>query len=58
MFSAKQYLTELFRYAVRGPADLTEDQREAVDFMYRLPASALYLDVGYGKTVKIGRAHV
>ena len=51
MFSAKQYLAELFRSCVRGPADLSEEQREAVDFMYRLPASALYLDVGYGKTV-------
>ena len=51
MWRAKQYLTELFRYAVREPADLTVDQREAVEFMYRNPASALFLDTGYGKTV-------
>lgn len=51
MFSAKKYLAELFRFAVRGPGDLTEDQKEAVEFMYRLPASALFLDVGFGKTV-------
>ena len=51
MFDPKKYLTELFRFAVRSWDDLTEDQREAVEFMYANPASALFLDVGYGKTV-------
>lgn len=51
MFNTKRYLAELFRYCVRSPADLTEDQRDAIEFLYSKPASALYLDVGYGKTV-------
>lgn len=51
MFNARKYLDELFASCVRSEADLTEDQVEAVDFMYANPASALFLDVGYGKTV-------
>jgi hypothetical protein len=51
LFSAKSYLTELFRSCVRSQSDLSEDQREAIEFMHANPASALFLDVGYGKTV-------
>lgn len=32
-------------------SDLTIEQREAVDFMHAQPFSALFLDVGFGKTV-------
>jgi hypothetical protein len=32
-------------------SDLTADQREAVEFMHANPFSALFLDVGFGKTV-------
>lgn len=32
-------------------SDLLADQRQAIDFLYENPCSALYLDVGYGKTV-------
>jgi hypothetical protein len=42
---------EMFRRAVRMMADLTPDQVEAVDFMHANPFSALFLDVGFGKTV-------
>lgn len=31
--------------------DLTTDQQDAVEFMYQNPFSALFLDVGFGKTV-------
>ena len=41
----------LFSGAVRTVADLTVDQVEAVDFMHANPFSALFLDVGFGKTV-------
>lgn len=47
----KNYLKRIFKSCVRSRDDLTEDQREAVDFMYNNPSSALYLDVGFGKTV-------
>lgn len=44
-------MKEMFRRAVRTAADLTPDQVEAVDFMHQNPFSALFLDVGFGKTV-------
>ena len=40
----------MFSSAVRTAADLTADQNEAVEFMYNNPFSALFLDVGFGKT--------
>jgi SNF2 family DNA or RNA helicase len=51
LFNARKYLTELYRSCVRSLDDLTDDQREAVEFMHGNPASALYCDVGFGKTV-------
>lgn len=49
---AKRYgvIQRLFRDCVRSRDDLTADQQEAVEFLYNNPASALYLDVGFGKT--------
>jgi hypothetical protein len=51
LFSSQTYLSELFRSCVRTKEDLTEEQREAVEFISINPASALYCDVGFGKTV-------
>jgi hypothetical protein len=43
-------MKEMFRNAIRTVADLTPDQNEAVEFMHANPFSALFLDVGFGKT--------
>lgn len=49
-WSSSSYLQKVFRQCVRTPEDLTPDQLAAVDFMYSNPFSALFLDVGFGKT--------
>ena len=46
-------MREMFKNCVRSQDDLTPDQREAIDFVYDNPFSALFLDVGFGKTVII-----
>jgi hypothetical protein len=51
LFSSQTYLNELFRSCIRTKEDLTEEQQEAVEFISINPASALYCDVGFGKTV-------
>jgi SNF2 family DNA or RNA helicase len=50
LFNAWEYLDRLFSNCVRTQDDLTEDQREAVEFICRNPFSALFCDVGFGKT--------
>jgi SNF2 family DNA or RNA helicase len=44
------YLDRVFADCIRSEADLDEEQREAVEFLWNNPFSALYLDVGFGKT--------
>ena len=46
-------MREMFKNCVRSQDDLTPDQREAVEFVYNNPFSALFLDVGFGKTAII-----
>jgi hypothetical protein len=51
MFSIEPYLESTFEDVIRGKDDLHEDQLEALDFAWGIPFSALFLDVGKGKTV-------
>jgi hypothetical protein len=44
------YLEETFKDCVRSEADLFPEQREAIEFAWSKPFSALFLDVGKGKT--------
>lgn len=44
------HLDTVFADCIRSEADLFPDQREAVEFLWKHPFSALYLDVGLGKT--------
>lgn len=44
-------LDAIFADCVRGEEDLYEDQREATEFLWENRSSALFLDVGMGKTV-------
>lgn len=46
-----EYLKTVFAECVRSEVDLFDDQREAIEFAWEHPFSALYLDVGCGKTV-------
>lgn len=46
-----EYLDSVFADCIRGEGDLFDDQREAIEFAWERPFSALYLDVGKGKTV-------
>jgi SNF2 family DNA or RNA helicase len=50
MFSASRYLRNVFADVIRESIDLHDYQREAVDWLYDKPMSALFLDVGLGKT--------
>lgn len=45
------YLETVFADCRHSEADLFDEQREAIDFLWEHPFSALYLDVGKGKTV-------
>lgn len=49
-FDINQFLDATFADCVRSEADLFDDQREAIEFLWEHPFSALYLDVGLGKT--------
>jgi hypothetical protein len=49
----RKYLEETFRYCTRSRTDLREEQREAISFVWSNPFSALFLDVGFGKTAII-----
>lgn len=42
---------DVFADCIRSEDDLFDDQREAIEFAWERPFSALYLDVGKGKTV-------
>ena len=50
-FLATRYLETVFRDCVRSRDDLFPDQLEAIEFAWEKPFSALFLDVGVGKTV-------
>lgn len=52
-FSAAAYIEKAFANCIRGLPDLHEEQCEAVEWAWDRPFSALFLDVGYGKTVII-----
>lgn len=54
MFDTESYLDEVFAACVRGEGDLFEDQLDAIDWAWKRPKSALFLDVGKGKTVISG----
>lgn len=51
MFSVEPYLDTVFKDCIRSQDDLHEDQLEALEFAWEKPFSALFLDVGKGKTV-------
>lgn len=51
--ATREYLDGVFADVVRGPEDLHDYQVEAGDFIYEKPFSALFIDVGMGKTVII-----
>lgn len=44
---------QVFRRVIRGPEDLHDYQIEAEEWLYHRPFSALYVDVGKGKTIII-----
>lgn len=46
-----QYVHSCFENVVRGPEDMHEYQRTCVDFLLATPFSALFIDLGLGKTV-------
>lgn len=45
------YLQQVFADCIRSESNLSDLQREAIEFLWEHPFSALYLDVGFGKTV-------
>lgn len=51
MFDADAYLAWRFGACIRGREDLHEYQQTAVEFLHVNPYSALFIDVGLGKTV-------
>lgn len=53
MFNSDTYLVELFDSVIRTEADLESYQNYAVEWLKDRPYSALYIDVGMGKTVII-----
>lgn len=53
VFDLQSYFDEVFQSCIRGEDDLHDDQREAVDWLMMRPFSALFADVGKGKTVII-----
>lgn len=53
MFNAERYLESVFATCIRGETDLHDYQREAVDWLWDRPFSALFIDTGMGKTVII-----
>lgn len=50
MFDIDKFFAETFAKCTRSESDLYPQQREAIEFAWRTPFSALYLDVGAGKT--------
>lgn len=50
-FNADRFLAETFAEVRHSESELFDDQRAAIDFLKRTPFSALYADVGKGKTV-------
>lgn len=51
MFNAERYFEQIFALCIRGESDLHDYQKEAVDWLYERPFSALFIDTGMGKTV-------
>ncbi len=47
------YLEEKFDLCLRGREDMHGYQDLAVDFMYRIPFSAIFMDTGLGKSVSV-----
>lgn len=45
------FVKDLFRLVERGPEDMHDYQNEAVEFLWERPFSALFIDLGLGKTV-------
>ena len=46
-----EYIEQKFSEVVRGPEDMHGYQRTAVDFLLANPFSALFVDLGLGKSV-------
>lgn len=46
-----EYIEQKFSEVVRGPKDMHDYQRTAVDFLLAHPFSALFVDLGLGKSV-------
>lgn len=46
-----QYIEQKFSEVVRGPEDMHDYQRAAVDFLLSHPFSALFVDLGLGKSI-------
>jgi len=51
MGALDQYVRSCFENVVRGPEDMHDYQRTCVDFLLATPFSALFIDLGLGKTV-------
>jgi len=49
-FDTQRYLDSIYADVERVESDLFDDQRAAIEFTWNNPFSALYLDVGKGKT--------
>lgn len=52
-FDSAGYLQQVYADCIRGEEDLHDYQREAVNWLYDRPFSALFIDTGMGKTVII-----
>ncbi len=54
MFDSQSYFDEVFAGCIYAEKDLFEDQLDAIEWAWKRPKSALFLDVGKGKTVISG----
>lgn len=50
-FDLQAFFDETFADCIRGEEDLRDEQQQAIKFAWERPFSALFLDVGVGKTV-------
>lgn len=53
MFDLDTYIDRTFERCIRSKEDLHDEQREALGWLRKRPFSALFMDVGTGKTVTI-----
>ncbi len=53
MFDLDTYIDRTFERCVRSKEDLHDYQREALNFLRNHPFSALFIDVGMGKTITV-----